>query len=240
MIEIKKGQPPDELVALAQQAAEQGLTPKEAYATLRNPLKETVLECLMKEQGYLCAYCMRRIPDERAGIPHQSIEHLLAQNPQDGEDRGQGLDYAKFLAVCSGNRGGTGRGKEKLTCDAHRGNAHLTIDPTDPETLKTIFYSENGDIGATDPTINTDLVVTLNLNCVSDDGSLSAFRKSALDTVQEELDKSSDTQEMFLEACHRFLQEFELETDHKTPYVGIIIWKLKQYINVREEAPQSG
>lgn len=240
MIEIKKGHPPEGLVALAQQAAEQCLTPEEAYATLRNPLKTTVLECLMKEQGHLCAYCMRKIPDERPGIPHQSIEHLLAQNPQDGEDSGQGLDYANFLAVCSGNRGGAGRGKERLTCDAHRENMTLAIDPTDPETLKTIFYSENGDIGATDPTINDDLVVKLNLNCVSDDGSLSASRKGALDAVQEELAKSSDTPEMFLEACHRFLREFELETDHKTPYVGIIIWKLKQYINVREEAPQSG
>lgn len=230
MIEIRKGQPPEGLVALAQQAAEQGLTPEEAYATLRNPLKEKVLECLMEEQGHLCAYCMRKIPDERPGIPHQSIEHWLALNPQDGEDSGQGLDYANFLAVCSGNRRGKGRGKDRLTCDAHRDNKPLTVVPTDPTTLKTIFYSENGDIGASDPTINDDLVVTLNLNCVSDDGSLPASRKGALDAVQQQLAEDSTTPELLLEACRKLLARFESETDPKTPYVGIIIWKLKQYI----------
>lgn len=230
MIEIRKGPPPEGLVALAQEAAEKGLTPKEAYDTLRNPLKEEVLKHLIEEQGHLCAYCMRKIPDERPGLPHQSIEHRLARHPKDGEDRGQGLDYANFLAVCSGNRGGTGRGKKRLTCDAHRGNEPLTVDPTDPVTLTTIFYSENGEIGASDPIINDDLVVTLNLNCFADGGSLPASRKSALDEVQQDLAAVSGTPKLFLERCRQLLEEFEAESDPKTPYVGIIIWKLKQYL----------
>lgn len=236
VIEIRKGQPPEGLIVLAREAAEQGLTSSEAYATLMNPLKTDVLECLMQEQGHLCAYCMRRIPDERSGIPHQSIEHRLAQHPKDGEDSGQGLDYANFLAVCSGNRGGKGRGKTKLTCDAHRHNNPLTVNPTDPTTLKTIFYSENGDIGASDPIINNDLVVTLNLNCVSDGGSLSASRKGALDAVQQELVEISDTPESLLKACHELLKKFEAEADPKTPYVGIVIWKLKQYIEMQKDS----
>lgn len=239
MIAIKKGPPPAELVALAQRAAEQGLGPREAYETLRNPEKQKVLGCLLEEQGHLCAYCMRKLPDERSEILPQSIEHWFACSPPGGEDRGQGLDYSNFLAVCSGNRGGVERGKKRLTCDAHRENETLTVNPTDPSTLETIFYSENGDIHATDPIIDDDLALKLNLNCVFDSGSLSEFRKSALGAVEKELVENSDTQEALMEACRQLLGKFELEIDPKTPYVGIIIWKLKQYINAGQKLPQS-
>ena len=55
MIEIKKEQEPSELITHR----------KTAYATYENMPVEThqaVLNSLMHEQGFLCAYCMRRIP----------------------------------------------------------------------------------------------------------------------------------------------------------------------------------
>ena len=105
MIEIKKSSAPPDLVKLQQDAVAQGLTANQAYDTLRNPLKGGIIELLLKEQGHICAYCMRRIPDERKGLPHVKIEHWNARNGEHGETCGSygALDYGNFLAVCSGN-----------------------------------------------------------------------------------------------------------------------------------------
>ena len=65
MILIHKSPAPPALEALKKEAEKQGLSDKEGYDLLRNPLKKQVREALMQEQGHLCAYCMRRIPDER-------------------------------------------------------------------------------------------------------------------------------------------------------------------------------
>ena len=108
MIKIHKQTPPKELVDLQTEAANRHLTPDDAYRLLVNPLKNSVMQQLMVEQGHLCAYCMRRLPDDRTmpeTIAKVSIEHWYPRNPPNGNDVGQGLDYQNMLAVCSGNRG---------------------------------------------------------------------------------------------------------------------------------------
>ena len=76
MIVIKKGTEPDELEKLRNECLEMGLSPKESYAMLRNPLKTKVLECLKRDQGQLCAYCMCKIPreDKDPGIMGEMAE----------------------------------------------------------------------------------------------------------------------------------------------------------------------
>lgn len=51
MILIKKMQAPPELEILKREAEEQGLSDKEGYEKLSNPLKSQVRASLMKEQG---------------------------------------------------------------------------------------------------------------------------------------------------------------------------------------------
>ena len=59
MIPIKKGSAPAELAArLRELKATDGVV--DLYAELREA-REPVLRALVAEQGYLCAYCMRRI-----------------------------------------------------------------------------------------------------------------------------------------------------------------------------------
>ena len=233
MLLIQKKEPPAELVELKNEAARRGLSPKEAYKLLHNPLKGQVTAQLMEEQGHLCAYCMRRIPDERVpskDIADVSIEHWLARDPKSGEDRGQGLDYSNFLAVCSGNCGPKGqRNKRDLTCDAKRGNRDLTINPLDPDTLKSIFYRANGEIATSDPSYEDDLLVKLNLNCVSTGVMLPLARKNVLDSVQADVIQNS-TEENRVQYCQHILNCFESESDPKTPYIGIAIWWLRTYI----------
>ena len=96
----------------------------------------------MEEQGHLCAYCMRSIPDRRVPEEEQkdihpvTIEHWLPRNYSKNADASRGLDYKNLLAVCSGNRRmhPNRRRNGKLTCDAKRKDSYeqLTLNPELP------------------------------------------------------------------------------------------------------------
>ncbi len=235
MIEIKKSTAvPAELVKLQQEAVNQELTADDAFDTLRKPLKNNVIELLLKEQGHICAYCMRKIPDEREGPPHVKIEHWNARNGEHGETCGPygALSYDNFLAVCSGNQNDRSKGKEKkLTCDASRGNKKLVVNPLDAKTLSTIYYMEDGLITADDSDVKKDLTITLNLNCMRDSVQLPVERKKVLDALEAEITAEAEAGGSVLEICTRFYHELLELDDEKPPYIGILLWWLKDFIN---------
>ena len=235
MIAIKKGPEPQSLKELRDWTISEGYTPEMAYEALQNPLKKTVREQLTQEQGHLCAYCMCQIPrnDLDPNVAPIIIEHYIPRNPVDGRDVGQGLDYNNMLAVCNGNRATQmKRHNDDLTCDAHRKNIEFKkVNPCNPSTLETIFYTLKGTIGAKDPEIQSDLVDTLNLNCPT--SPLIAERKGALDGLLYDMQKVQD--DALLNYCTSRLKALEAETDPKTPYVGILIWYLKDMIKALSE-----
>lgn len=230
MIAIQKRAEPAGLAKKRKRAVTAGLSPKDAYSTLRNPLKSRVLNSLVDEQGKLCAYCMCEIPRRDAGpqIPPTSIEHITPLDPPDGRDVGQGLDYNNFVAVCHGNKGPHGsRMFADLTCDVHKKNIEFKkINPCKAGTLTSIFYDLTGKIDATDPDVQFDLVNTLNLNCPF--SPLIAERKSALDNLIVEIGR--ETNDNILPYCISILAAYCAETNPKTPYVGILIWYLQTMI----------
>lgn len=98
MILIKKFPASSDLETLKKEAEEQGLSDKDGYAKLRNPLKTQVRNLLMQEQGHLCAYCMRRIPDirileEDVDLSDVYIEHWQARSAVGDTTENKGLDY---------------------------------------------------------------------------------------------------------------------------------------------------
>lgn len=236
MIPVTKGNEPIELKELRESVKNEGLTPKNEFMLLRNPQKSKVLHALKRDQGQLCVYCMCTIPreDKDRGIPGETIEHYIPLSPKDGRNVGQALDYQNLFAVCHGNTKAHCRGErrasseETLTCDKHRHETEfLKIDPLDPETLKSITYSLDGRIDATDPDVRYDLVDTLNLNCEASPliGERKAALDSLIDLIGAEIDKES-----FFPSCTKLLEGFRNETDPKTPYVGILIWYLQDMI----------
>lgn len=240
MIPIQKIAAPAGLEELQQKAREHGLSDKEAYDTLSNPLKEEVRQSLMREQGHLCAYCMRALPDARISSDDPDykgiyIEHWVPRSPKTGVQTGLALDYGNLLAVCSGGQKppagdrSVHRGSQK-TCDAKRGNTLLTVNPLDPETLSTIYYTADGKIAALDPNIHRDLVQTLNLNCIQGGSVLPEERKRVLEEVQMEIALTVNTPEEFQACCREQLAFWEEETDPKTPFVGIILWWLRDQL----------
>lgn len=240
MIYIRKSTAPVELEKLKKEAEEQGLSDKEAYDTLRNPLKSQVRESLMCEQGHLCAYCMRRIPDERIldedkDLSDVYIEHWQARGAERESGENKGLDYKNMLAVCSGNeKAPEARGKHKkrfFTCDKKRDMKPLKINPLDMRTLKTLYYLSDGTMKSTDEEIDNDINIKLNLNCNTDAVTLRENRKAVLDAVQADiLVQDGD----FYKNCLEQLYMWENESDPKTPYSGIAIWWLREQIKGAE------
>lgn len=233
MILVRRGHPPKDLERLRQKGIKKGWTPKRAYSELKNPLKTLVRQQLVDEQGGLCAYCMCKIPrnDVSTNMADKAItiEHYIPRDPLDGRDVGQGLDYNNFLAVCHGNQAPHGICKEKdLTCDAHRRNIEFKkVNPCNPSTLKSIFYHLDGRIDASDSDVKFDLTDTLNLNCPN--APQLGERKAALDALIFDIGKQNgDTIQTY---CVQVLNMFQLETNPKTPYVGILIWYLQTIID---------
>ncbi len=237
MIFIKKLAAPPELEELKRSAEAKCLTENEAYNALRNPLKQRVRDLLAKEQGHLCAYCMRRIPDERisendVSLADVYIEHWQARSLQNDDGCNKSLDYNNMLAVCSGNekvKERAGRHKKRfLTCDKKREDKQLKVNPLDAVTMATIFYSAEGIIKSSDSEIEEDLNIRLNLNCNEEAVTLPKNRKAALDVVQEQL---ANMKGNYISNCRDLLGIWETEEDPKTPYVGIIIWWLRNEIS---------
>lgn len=170
MIHIQKGTSPQALI----QAKRAGLT---NYDDMDTPTKNAIKEQLLAEQYYLCAYCMRRID-----LKSIRIEHYFAQNPQSGNyNAALTIDYQNMLGVCPGGENHAATDKQ-LTCDRHKKNLLLTINPLDPSLIAKIRYTSDGKIGSDDSNINKDLCETLNLNCP--ESLLKENRKAALDALK--------------------------------------------------------
>lgn len=214
MIVIKKGKEPPDLIAYRK-------TKYASYENMPKEVHEVVLESLMREQGYLCAYCMCRIP-QKGKFPSVTIEHW---DPQSQTSSDKTLDYRNMLAVCNGNRGC--HADKYMTCDARRGNIPLTVNPLDPLTLASVQYTSNGKIFSTDPQIDKDLNDTLNLNCVQ--VGLAKNRHAALKTMIDEIHKKHPTGDI-TSFCEKLLDNYQAKPI-KSPYVGILIWWLQKHIH---------
>ena len=120
---------------------------------------------LLDEQGYLCAYCMRRIPhkhiEKKIAHDNMKIEHWTSQKSQDSIDKKLDITHANMFACCMGNQG---QQKRFQTCDTHKGDDALKINPTDKLHIQTIKYGFDGSITSTDFTFDNDLNKFLNLN----------------------------------------------------------------------------
>ncbi|WP_411679609.1 retron system putative HNH endonuclease [Clostridium thailandense] len=219
---IKKGKEPNSLMEYKKQS--------NAYYDGCN--KSDIRKALLKEQGYLCAYCMRRISEE-----NMTIEHYDAQSKISEKDA---LDYNNMLGVCLGNRDSkkrgnltcdTHKGKEKLTCDAHRGNEVLTVNPFEKATIDFIKYDNDGKIYSENSNIDKDLNLTLNLNCRQ--VLLKENRRKALEALKKKLIKLKPASKWNREFLKKIIRRYEAPDANGKfePYSGIILYYLKKKLD---------
>lgn len=203
MIQINKGIEPVEWTA---KKATPGFTEYEPIPELR--------DALLIEQGYICAYCMRRIPANDVKVDATSkIEHIISQ-----EDRKDlQLNYANMAICCPGNL------NDEPHCDKLKGNSSVSFNLHTQALQQSIEYaSRDGLIRSTNTTWNKEMNELLNLNHTM----LKANRKEALWGVIEYL----NTANWSTQAVNNKLNQWrQLNAEGKYfEFCGIIIWYLEK------------
>jgi uncharacterized protein (TIGR02646 family) len=120
---IKKPDPLviQELLSFIQSEKQASVIP--IYENFRN--KNELRQSLLKEQGYICCFCMKSIDDNNETT---KIAHIFPQNPTLEEDKEkvkkENLDlyYKNMLAACDG---GSGKPSHLQHCDTKQGNTIL-------------------------------------------------------------------------------------------------------------------
>ena len=105
--------------------------------------KQIIRGVLLKEQHYLCAYCMLPITNDGK---HMTIEHFFPLS----RDKEKAIDYQNFLGTCKGGSDVALEEDEEriICCDARKGdNDQMRIDPRNAEMMEHILYDSDGTIG---------------------------------------------------------------------------------------------
>lgn len=144
--------------------------------------KQELRSRLAVEQGWLCAFCMRRIDHESTDAQGKPTMQVAHRTPI-AVDSGKALDWSNMLGSCDGGQRSGGR---HWTCDAAQGSNGLSVDPTDVSSVSKIRYERRGSasglfITSDDPAIKTDVEVTLALNA----GDLPAMRQAAWEAFRK-------------------------------------------------------
>lgn len=210
MIWINKGQEPKEWT-------EKRLTPNATYEAIPE-----LRESLLKEQGYICAYCMRRIPVKDKKIDAKSkIEHIKSREKHEEMQ----MDYANMVICCPGCID-----EKSLHCDASKGEKDLICSPLNLEAMKTISYTASSvEIRSSNSIYNTEINELLHLNI----SMLKDNRKAAWDGVHTQLNKDGWT----AANVRKMLQKFkERDADgNLASYCGVIIYFLERKLRTLEK-----
>ena len=174
---------------------------------------------LLEEQGYICAYCMRRIPcKDRLSNEDHHIEHIKPRSKYPEKQ----LDYKNMVIVCPGHMG------DNDHCDRSKGDKEINLSPLNSSVIQTISYENNGLIKSSNPVWNSELNDILNLN----DKVLVNARKTTLHTVVKQLStekKDKWTKNILQKYLDRYQEKHSDNGKEKYyPYCGIVIYYLQK------------
>ena len=231
-------------------------TPNASYSSMYDDCKALIRHQLLNEQGHLCAYCMKRISEEKN--PDQDkisveIEHFKAQ----AGNKAQALYYKNMLAVCNGfakqktiDKKWHEKESKVSHCDKTEdgkgdGAQNLRVlDPRDRRCEQMIKYSITGKIEADADNLDVthDLEKMLNLNVTS----LVNARKEILDKAASRLKKAKNKlhkdidkplPKTIFDAEIEYWTELQTQVDPKDnkkkyvrhrPFCQVAVWYLKK------------
>lgn len=189
------------------------MTPGTGY----EPQKE-LREALLREQGYICAYCMRRIPTNSTLSNETShIEHLKSRHNYPNLS----MDYGNMVVCCPGDI------EETPHCDRSKGDKELHFDLFSGMWDSTLSYGKrDGEIRSSDTNVQQDLCEVLNLN----HARLKINRKATLDGVIEKLCQAQKNKKFKMRDIQHMLEAWQNkdESGKMRPYCGIVIWFLQK------------
>lgn len=186
--------------------------------------KPQLAESLLQEQGYLCAYCMRRIPvSDKNSSEDTRIDHILSQD--NNPDRT--LDYSNMAICCPGAI------NSSFHCDKSKGSANITFDLYHDAFFETLSYkSQDGAICSSNAVYNDEINRLLNLN----NPLLKANRLSAWNGVKKYLVKGHWS----LAKINEQLKNWESK-DHEgkyKEYCGIVLFYLQKKKRMLSKEPK--
>lgn len=114
--------------------------------------KQFLRNILLEDQGFICCYCQKRIPENT--LPKSKIEHFLSQE----ENKDKVFDFRNLFIACNGKTG------EIEACDTARGSAVFEfLDLLDLNLANYFKYTKIGEMYSNTASINKDIDI-LNLN----------------------------------------------------------------------------
>lgn len=175
---------------------------------------------LLKEQKYICAYCMGSIDEN-----HMSIEHYISQKKHkdsmlsEDEHKNKELDYKNMLGVCL---------NKCEHCDKSRGNKPIRVlNPLYKNCERKLTYSTSGEILAisNDTDVHYDINDLFRLNCEK----LVDARSSVVNNIMEQFrinnPKGTWTKKMLLEQKVKYDSSRTSKGEQKYyTYCGYISW----------------
>lgn|SRR5574344_64646 len=210
MILIRKGSCPQSWRTFAR-------TPGAAFTSAP---KDDLRASLIREQGYICAYCMKRIDlgIDVNGENKTRIEHIKAESKSLRENHPEEtLDYSNMVLCCNGESSG------QRHCDLNRRDRDLHLSPLNSVDMKNIRYSSgDGTIKSSDPSADNDLNNVLNLNN-------SVLKANRLEVLKVMINKMSEGR-WNRSRMQTILAEYEKFDDSgcKHSFCGIVVWFLRK------------
>ncbi len=206
------------------------------YEGLILQAKEDLRQNLLSEQGHICCYCLKRIPEkvEKDGRVSydMKVEHYQCQYNFPLLQ----LTYTNLFGACTGNEG---KPKKLQTCDTRKGIEPITINLlANAPICETLFkYNAEGEISSVndDETINLQLNDILNLNMQT----LKDGRRQVYLEVQKRVEAESKqigTGQLKLKYFKAEKQKWLNRSDNKyKPFCMVAIYyltkKIRQYQN---------
>lgn len=190
------------------------LTPGASYQAIPE-----LRDALLQEQGYICAYCMRRIP-VRDGNSNETtrIEHVLCRElHKDCE-----LDYHNMVVCCPGAISGN------FHCDKNKGNRDISFNLFDNAFINTLSYStKDGTIKSSVSRYDTEMNEILNLN----HALLKRNRNAVLKGVIAQLSKKPNWERTKIRNILNSWDSKDAAGLYKS-YNGIVVWFLKKKLGI--------
>lgn len=188
--------------------------------------KDEIRESVLKEQHYLCAYCMRPLPDAKSVV----VEHWYPLS----QARDTAIDYRNFLGSCNGIYS---EGQHTHSCCDHQKSGQtLTIDPRSELMMDCIKYESDGTIYLDAPAgwdekqkreIKKDINQTLCLN--GPESELTLHRKRVLLSCREKLRRLHIQNKCTVANVKKLLQEIEKQEAYPA-YAGVMLFYYKRWL----------
>lgn len=202
MIRITKGHEPAEWTAYRK-------TPGAVYHAIPE-----LRDALLTEQGYLCAYCMRRIPVKDPDNSDTSrIEHIQPRTIYPHSE----LDYTNMVICCPGFINSSEH------CDKSKNKQEISFTPFNINVQNSISYStKDGTVQSSNDGWNTEMNDVLCLN----NSLLKINRSQVLKGIRAILEKKKWKRAELENQLHHWSNP---NADGKrSPYCGIVIWYLEK------------